>query len=736
MKAFALVALLLASASPCLADPLPVARVFDSPPINGDGLRDLVLAPGGTISWIAPQAPGSHVMDLWTRPARGGDGKIVVPKIVVHGADLDPDHGVAGYAWDSAGRRLLIPAGGRLYLATADGGTPAALTAAGSGTTDARFSPRGTMVVYVRDHNLHRIDLATGADRALTTDGKGTLSYGVAEFIASDDLYRAVGTWIAPDDRHIAYARVDESGVDAMVRPDAVTPLKVATVEQRYPRPGRPNAVVDLYMQPRDGGQPVKVDLGTNPDIYVARVDWSRDAKTLYVQRQTRDQTTLDLLAVDPATGASHMLLREHQTPWVRVDDDFQPLANGDFIWGSERTGFRHLYLYHGDGTLVRPITHGDWPVAHMEPGPDGISPIVGIDERRQMLWFMASKDTPLEQQLYAVSYAAPGEPRAVTTGHGWWHAQVAADARSFIGSYSDPATPPQVALYAMDGHRLSWIAQNRLDAAHPYAKFLDHRSIPEFGTLTAADGQVLHYSITRPFDFDPARHYPAIVNVYGGPEVTSMVRRVWAAPTDQLLTQAGYVLFRIDNRGTFNRGAKFETPIDRHMGSVEVADQLLGKRFLAALPYVDPDRIGVMGWSYGGYMTMRLLTEPGAGFRAGAAGGVPSDWRLYESHYTEHYMGDPRLAKDAYDASSVLPRLGELAKPSAPRLLLLHGMADSNVLVENSILIMDRLQKLAVPFDLMLYPGEDHHVADPGKETQLWKTYLEFFDRNLKPSQ
>jgi dipeptidyl-peptidase 4 len=720
VKTLALVALLLAGVAPCLAEPLPIDRAFDAPAINGDVPHDLQLAPGGAVvTYLKPQAPDSHVMDLWSRPSLGGAERLVM-------------RGVAGYAWDPAGKRLLVTAGGHLWLAAPDGAAPVALNAAGD---DARFSPGGGLVTYVRDHNLHAIDLASGQDRALTSDGRDTLSYGVAEFIASDDMYRSTGTWASPDDRLVAYARVDEAGVEKVVRTGAVKGLEVATVEERYPRPGRPNAIVDLYVQPAVGGRAVKVDLGGDPDVYLARVDWSRDARTLYVQRETRDQTTLDLLGVDPATGAAKVLLREHQMPWVRIDDDFKPLGNGDFIWGSERTGFRHLYLYHRDGTLVRAITHGDWPVTHMAPGPDGISPIVGIDEARRELYFLASKDTPLEQQLYAVSYGRAEEPRRITAGAGWWTVQVARDARTFLGTYNDPHTPPRTGLYAIDGRRLAWIAENRLDAGHAYAAYLDHRSYPEFGTLTAEDGQVLHYSITRPHGFDPAKRYPAIVNVYGGPEVTSMVRKVWAAPTDQLLTQAGYVLFRIDNRGTFNRGAKFEAPINRRMGGAELADQLLGKRYLASLPYVDPGRIGVMGWSYGGYMTLRLLTEPGAGFRAGAAGGVPSDWRLYESHYTEHYMGDPRTGKDAYDAASLLPRLDELARPGAPRLLLLHGMADDNVLMENAVVVMDRLQKLAVPFDLMLYPGEAHHVADVGKQIQLWKTYLEFFDRNLKPA-
>ena len=214
------------------------------------------------------------------------------------------------------------------------------------------------------------------------------------------------------------------------------------------------------------------------------------------------------------------------------------------------------------------------------------------------------------------------------------------------------------------------------------------------------------------------------------------MVGKHWAGGTDQLLTQAGYVIFRLDNRGTSNRGLKFEAPIHQAMGGPEVKDQLVGERYLASLPYVDPKRIGMMGWSYGGFMTIRTLTEPGSGLAAGAAGGPPSDWRFYDTHYTERYMGDPRIDGKAYDAAALLPRLPQLAKPGAPRLLLLHGMADDNVVFENSTRIMAALQAQKTPFDLMLYPGERHGVHDPGKQTQLWETYLAFFKRTLGSPQ
>jgi dipeptidyl-peptidase-4 len=424
-------------------------------------------------------------------------------------------------------------------------------------------------------------------------------------------------------------------------------------------------------------------------------------------------------------------LITETLKPWISLNDDMTPLKNGDLIWGSERTGFHHLYLYKADGTLVRPITQGDWLLASGSGAGLRPSAVAGVDEKKGLVYFISSKDSPLERHLYVTSYLHPEEPKKITGGEGWWGVDLAKDNNSFVGTYTDPKTPAQTALYSIKGERLSWIEENALKPGHPYYPYLDHKTYPEFGTLTAEDGQTLHYSITKPYGFDPKKHYPAIVSVYGGPGVQT-VQKQWAGGTDQLLTQAGYVLFRLDNRGSTNRGVKFAAPIYKTMGGPEVKDQLVGERYLASLPYVDPKRIGVMGWSYGGFMTIRLLTEPGSPFAAGAAGGPPSDWRFYDTHYTERYMGDPRTDAAAYDAAALLPRLPALAKPGAPRLLLMHGMADDNVVFENSTRIMAALQNQSTPFDLMLFPGERHGVHTPTKQVQQWKTYLAFFKRVL----
>jgi dipeptidyl-peptidase-4 len=733
---------------PAVAEELPIERVFSPPALNGAAPRGVQLSPDGAfVTYLRPEPGDQTTFDLWALPVKGGaarrlvEGSAVEPKSTTlteaekgrrERQRIAGDHGVVEYSWDEAGNEILIPAGGQLYLADARSGAVRRLGDTGGAAIDAKLSPRGRYVTYVRDQNLHAIEVQSGRDVALTTDGKDTLSFGVAEFVAQEEMDRYTGYWISPDDRSIAYAGVDESAVDVVPRFE-IGAEGATVVAQRYPRAGRPNAVVELYVAPLEnpGGTRVKVDLGTNRDVYLARVAWSRDGRTLYVQRESRDQTTLDLLAVDPASGASHVIVSEHRTPWINLNDDFWALKNGDFIWGSERTGFHHLYLYRADGTLIRAITQGEWPVASGSGAGLRASAVSGVDEARELVYFIASKDGPLEQQLYVASYARLGQPRQITQGAGWWSVEVAKNNRSFVGAYTDPATPPQTALYAIDGRRLAWIEENKLQPGHPYWPYLDHVSYPEFGTLRAEDGQTLYYSVTKPHDFNPSKKYPAIVSVYGGPGV-STVRKRWAGGTDQLLTQAGYVLFRLDNRGSANRGLKFEAPIHAAMGGAEVRDQLVGERYLASLPYVDAARIGVMGWSYGGFMTIRLLTEPGSGFKAGAAGGPPSDWRFYDTHYTERYMGDPRVDGAAYEAAALLPRLPVLALPGAPRLLLLHGMADDNVVFENSTRIMAALQNQSTPFDLMLYPGERHGVQTPKKQVQLWRTYLAFFNRTL----
>lgn len=714
-------------------------RAFASPDLNGPSARGVAFSPDGRlVTFLRPKAEDQQVQDLWAVPVDGGEPRRLVDAAALSsGVALSEAEtarrermrisarGVVSYSWDEQGRQILVPVDGDLWVAQAADGQARRLTESPGDEIDAKVSPQGRFVSYVRDQNLYLRPLDGGAERALTSEGRGTLSFGVAEFIAQEELDRYTGYWWSPDEARIAYARVDESGVDVIPRFD-IGPQGTTVVEQRYPRAGRPNARVDLFVAAlAPGASPVRVDLGPTPDIYLARVGWAKDGGALYVQRLSRDQKRLDLLAVDPATGRSRVLLTETARHWINLssrNDDFRALDGGGFLWGSERSGFKHLYLYGPDGRLVRPVTAGDWPVRG----------VVGLDEAGGRVFFLASAGDPTEQHLYSADLRQSGPPRQITAGKGQWSATLAGGAAptGFIGAYSDPRTPPNTALYALDGRRLRWIEENALRPGHPLFPYSARLPTREFGALTGPSGDRLHYELIKPADFDERRRYPVIVQTYGGPH-TQTVRRGWSGAGPMLWTDKGYLVFLLDNRGSSNRGVAFEAALDRRMGQPEIEDQIAGARWLGKQSFVDPARIGIAGWSYGGFAALMALTAPDTPFVAGAAGAPPTEWSLYDTAYTERYMGKPAENVAGYAASDVLNRLDRL-KPGA--LLLMHGMADDNVIFANSTRLMQALQARGAPFELMLYPGQRHGLRGEPLLLHRWRTQSDFFDRKLAP--
>jgi dipeptidyl-peptidase 4 len=715
-------------------------RVFASPDLSGPQARGVALAPDGSaVTYLKAKTDDVDVTDLWIADVNGGAARMLIDGRALSPAGRElseaeksrrermglKTHGVVEYHWDEQGKYILAPVQGDLWLYERASGQTRQLTRTPGDEIDGKISPKGGFVSYVRDDNLYLMPLGGGAERALTTGGTELKSWATAEFIAQEELQRETGYWWSPDDSKIALAHVDQSGVEVIDRVD-IGAEGGTVVHQRYPRVGRPNAVVELYVADVATGARVKVDLGPNPDVYLARADWAKDGKTLYVQRLTRDQKRLDVLAVDPATGAGRVILTETSPHWVALSDDMKPLKGGGFLWSSERSGNRHLYLYAGDGKLVRQITRGDWPVAALE----------GVDEARKVAIFSASKDTPIERRLYEVSWGSsgtkPAEPKALTPAGGWWTATVAKTGGAFVGGYSDPKTPPRTGLYRADGSFVRWIEENPLKAGHPFYPYLDHLTAPEFGTIKASDGQILHWSMRKPATFDATKRYPVIVQVYGGP-AGALVEKKWESPADQLMLDAGYLLFSIDNRGTPNRSVAFKTAIDRRTGGVDVEDQLAGAAYLKSLPFVDGARLGVTGYSNGGYMTLMLLTVPGSPFAAGVAGAPVTDWTLYDTAYTERYMGTPADNAEGYRLSQVTARLQNLRPDS---LLVVHGMADDNVIFENSTRVIYRLQQLAIPFEMMTYPGLRHRTGWTAKPLMhRTEATRDFFNRKLKPA-
>jgi dipeptidyl-peptidase 4 len=473
-------------------------------------------------------------------------------------------------------------------------------------------------------------------------------------------------------------------------------------------------------MDVASGGK-VKVDLGPVLDIYLARVAWARDGKALYVQRLSRDQRTLDLLLVDPATGASRVILKQTSPHWVELSDDLKPLKDGDFLWSDEKSGNRHIYLFTHGGKLIRQVTSGDWPV----------DAIAGVDEKAGLVFFGASKDAPIERQIYSVSYKAPKAPHALTKGEGWWTGDVAKSGQALLGTYQDPSTPPRTGIFKLDGALVRWIEENKVGPGHPLAPYVARLRTPAYGVLKAADGQDMHWMMRTPPDFDPAKKYPVVIQVYGGP-ASQTVARKWLNPADQLYLEAGYILFSLDNRGTPNRSVAFKTAIDRRIGQLEVEDQIAGVNWLKTQPFVDGGRIGITGWSNGGYMTLMTLSAPNSPIAVGVAGAPPTDWRLYDTAYTERYMGTDQDNHSGYELGDVLNRVANLRSGA---LMLIHGMADDNVVFIHSTLLMAALQAHDIAFESQLYPGLRHRAGwGAAQMRHRTEATLEFFNRKLKP--
>lgn len=741
----ALLVLAVAQAAP--AADLTVERLFEAPDLQGETLRSLRFSPDGRlVSYLKPRTGDTNAFDLWAYDVARNEHRLLVDARALVPAEraLSPEEearrerariaslrGIVDYAWAPSSGALLFPLDGDLYWVTLGSAGPEVrqLTATEDYETDPRISPQGRYVSFVRDQDLWVLELETGRERALTVDGDGPVSNGVAEFIAQEEMDRATGYWWSPDERRIAYARVDERPVAEVERFEVLAD-RVQVIRQRYPAAGTANALVTLHVAELGSGESRPLDLGPEADIYLARVHWYPESDALLVQRQSRDQKRLDLLRM-PADGATpRLLFSETSDSWVELHDElsFFP-SRRQFLWASQRSGHRHLYLYGYDGSLVHAVTAGAWDV----DADRGVA-LRGVDERRGIVYFMATEKSPLERHLYAARLGRgdPARPRRITEGDRWHDVVIAPHLARFVATTSDPATPPQVALHAISGKRLAWIAENRLDGTHPYAPYAGDHVLPDYGTLPAADGTPLHWQLHRPAGFDPARRYPAIVVVYGGPGAQLVQRRFDARGSlfAQQLARRGYAVFTLDNRGSSGRGQAFAAALQGRLGGVEVEDQVRGVEHLRSLPWIDPARVGVYGWSYGGYMSLLMLMRAPEAFAAGVSGAPVTDWRLYDTHYTERYLGHPAGAAAAYEAAGVLPH----AEGLAGRLLLIHGMADDNVLFTHSTLLIDRLTKLGKRFEVIPYPGAKHALLrfpDTGKHG--WNGILDFFERHLE---
>ncbi|MEO1303508.1 MAG: DPP IV N-terminal domain-containing protein [Pseudomonadota bacterium] len=734
--------------------PLTIERLYASPSLSGATPNGVKYSPDGKrVTFLKAREDEGNRYDLWQFDVATGAQSLLVDSQLLEPEEVELSEeekalrerrriagrkGIVSYDWGTADT-ILVPIGGDLHIVTLaeDGPKARQLTDTDAFEYDAKISPSGGYVSFVRDGAVYAIDLSTGEESQLTplAEPDKAIAYGVAEFVAQEEMDRYTGYWWSPDDRYVAYTKVDESTVDIIPRFD-IAAEDVTVIDQRYPRAGRPNAVVDLFVRDLSTGEITQIDWrrddwGPAVDQYLVRV-YFRNGRTggqnLFVGRINRAQTDYDLTTVrmpdeggTMASEPAYVFTETHET-WINLQSDFSTAAFMYTLSAEAPGGHRQILASRADGNeAFVPLTPDDFTVGSM----------VGVMEDAGKIFFTGFGDTPLERHLYSIPIDG-GDPTRITELGRFWSVTMAPDGQSFVGSSSSPTQPTQTGLYRADGSLITWIEENTLDATHPYAPYLENHTVPEYGTLTAEDGQTLYYSIQLPPDFDPSKTYPALVETYGGPHAQT-VNRNWERLSDQFYSREGYVVFRLDNRGMANRGRTFEDVIYRQMGIPEVRDLLVGVEWLKAQPFVDGDRVGIQGWSYGGYMTlMTILQAPEDTFAAAVAGAPVTDWGLYDTFYTERYMDTPQDNTDGYDKSSVFYHLDKL-ETALPNLMLVHGMADDNVTFDNTTRLMAELQQRGVVFELMTYPGQRHGIRGQALGTHLMKTRMNFLDRHLK---
>ncbi|TAE27031.1 MAG: S9 family peptidase [Candidatus Kapaibacterium sp.] len=594
-----------------------------------------------------------------------------------------------------------------------------------------RFSPDGKKIAFVRANDLYVYDIASSKETRLTTDGGKLLYNGTHSWVYWEEVYDRADegyTWSA-DSKMIAFFQSDESPVSTVIFPD-FKPVVPENIEQRYPKAGTANPKVRVGVLNIENPSAVRwVDFptsggyaGVEPKIeYIVRLKWLPDNKRLSVQTMNRAQTELTLHFADAATGKTTQILKETNDGWVNVHDDLYFLAdNKHFLWASERTGYNHIYRYTLDGKLANQVTKGDWAA-----GGARATAIAAVDEKRGTLYFRALEKSSVERHLYKIQLDGSKMER-LSEESGTHTVSMSNDGAFYTDNFSTLTTPPTLRLHKNDGKQVTVLAASRTDLS---AKL--PLQTPRIFTIPVSGGFAMPAQILTPRTFDSTKRYPVIIYVYGGPSAP-VVQNGWQQDRDkyfyQMLSDEGYIIVKLDNRSCSGISKTYENTCVKDLaGDSEVNDLLAGVRWLKGQKYVDSSRIGMWGWSFGGAFTLQGMTRSKE-FKAGIAVAAPSDWRYYDTKYTESFMKTPQENIAGYDKTNANVR----AKDLSGRLLLVHGTYDDNVHPQNVWMFINELVKANKQFDLMMYPMRKHGISDAPARIHLYNLMFDFWKKNL----
>ena len=712
-----------------VANPITARQLEEPNALVGPGPSNLSWSPAGArLAYVEP-AGNSQVLDLCE--ASTGEKKTVLDP-AQHPDNID----LTSAQWSPQGDAMLLTGDTSLWVLQVGSGALKQLAAKGGAKTAVMFSPSGKQVSFVQNNDLYTVNVSGGGAKRLTTDRSDAVYNGTLDWVYTEELVtrsaQAAYAW-SPDGARLIYLRLDDSGVQQHPVTD-YDPVPPTVSYTRYPTAGTANPKATLHViDPATGSQAQAVSLPQGTEYVLPFFTWTPDSQEAAYITVNRNQDALQLNAWNPSSQASRVVLSETDPHWINDDLYSAPMFLGDgqrFLWLSERDGFMQIYLYSRDGKLIKQMTKGNWLVDTL--AYDVIKPDepVFVDPSGDWAYFITTGNGPLERQIYRLNIQS-GKMTRVSKDPGFHSVALSGDGKYIADQFSSLDTPPVTSISRADGSDSKILAK----CAGPSLAL--PKVNREFVTVKGQGGVELEAQVVKPENFDPKKKYGVVIHWYGGPGLQLVSNRYETTnifnslERDVLYTQQGFIVWRLDNRGSIGRGHAFETPIDGQLGPVALEDQLAGVGYLKSLPYVDAGRIGTDGKSFGGFLTLDALINKPDVFKCGVAGSGPTNWQYYDTIYTERYMGTPDSNKDGYAATDLIAVAGKIGR--AP--LIVHGLADTNVHLQNSVNFIQALEHADKGFNFIPLPNEDHHYEGDGLVAAL-SASVSYFARNIGSPQ